>query len=146
MMKKNAPNVRQPQNPEFDSFQDGLADLRGILSRSAAVEEPRGYQEDYPEANQRERGHPQEQRDRYPQDGASPFLADDAYAFDQEPEPYEFSSQSFELWPLRRKSSVSLRILLGVLAAAGLAIMFALFTSDATRTIIANAKEAIGGS
>lgn len=148
MMKKNAPNVRQPQNPELDSFEDGLADLRGILSRSAAAQEPRGYQEDYQNdaPYQRERVDQQEERDRYRQDGESPFLSDDAYEYDQEPEPYEFSSQPFQLWPLRRKSSVSLRILLGVLAAAGVAMMFALFTSDATRAIIANAKEAIGGS
>jgi hypothetical protein len=63
------------------------------------------------------------------------FLADEAY--DQE---YP------ENWLLKRKSSLSLRILVGVLIAAGAAVLFALATSDTTRAVIANAKTSIGGA
>jgi hypothetical protein len=50
-----------------------------------------------------------------------------------------------ENWLLKRKSSLSLRILVGVLIAAGAAVLFALVTSDTTRALIANAKTSIGG-
>jgi len=166
MMKKNAPNVR-PADPEYDSFENGLADLRGILNRSAAAaEEPRDYPRDdpYQDKNQRYRA----ENDRHPQDrfypgeeddgdlrdhgyasqnAASPYPTSGAYGYPDEGEPYEEEYESqplkYDDWPLRRKSSVSLRILLGVVAAAAVAVLFALFTSDATRAIIANAKEAI---
>jgi hypothetical protein len=166
MMKKNAPNVR-PADPGYDSFENGLADLRGILNRSAAAdEEPRDYPrgDPYQGKNQRYR----DENDRRPQDrsysgeeddgdlrnrgyagqhGASPYPTSGAYGYPDEGEPYEEDYESeplrYDGWPLRRKSSVSLRILLGVVAAAAVAVLFALFTSDATRAIIANAKEAI---
>jgi hypothetical protein len=58
--------------------------------------------------------------------------------YDDEPDPREFIN------PLRkRRPAVSLRILLGVSAAAAVAILFALFSSDATRDIIVNAKDSI---
>jgi hypothetical protein len=166
MMKKNAPNVR-PADPGYDSFENGLADLRGILNRSAAAaEEPRDYPQDapYQNKNQRYRGdnehgpqdrfYPGEEddgdlRDRFytGQNAASPYPTSEAYGYPDEGDPYdeEYESQPlrYDGWPLRRKSSVSLKILLGVVAAAAVAVLFALFTSDATRAIIANAKEAI---
>jgi hypothetical protein len=176
MMKKNTPNVRPP-NPDHDPFEDGLADLRGILNRSAAAaEDPRDYpqdnpyqdendryrQERYQQANERHpqgRVYPQEEQgrlydreegDRYLQESnyggqnpGSAYPTSGAFGYPDEGEPYEYEQQPLDDWPLRRKSSVSLRILLGVIAAAAVAVLFALFTSDATRTIIANAKEAI---
>jgi TPR repeat protein len=50
--------------------------------------------------------------------------------------------------PLRkdRRRSVSARILAGVLATAAAAILFAMFSSDATRDIIVNAKASIAAS
>ena len=60
------------------------------------------------------------------------FLSD----YDGEPDPSEYMP------PARkdRRLSVSSRILAGVLAAAAIAVLVALFSSDATRDIIANAK------
>ena len=183
MMKKNMPNARSP-DPGYDSFEDGLADLRGILNRSAA-EDPRdypqrGYPQDdsYQEANDRfqdedhrqpqDRFYGREEDDRYPQDrgqergqernrerghdrpnAGSPYPTSGAFGYpEDEDDPYDYESQplKYDVWPLRRRSSVSLRILLGVIVAAAVAVLFALFTSDATRAIIANAKEAIGGA
>jgi len=59
--------------------------------------------------------------------------------YDGEPDPSEYMT------PLRedRRYSVSSRILAGVLAAAAVAILFAMFSSDATRDIIVNAKASI---
>jgi hypothetical protein len=68
-------------------------------------------------------------------DSVPGFLSDETY--DQE---YP------ENWLLRRKSSLSLRILVGVLLAAGAAVLFALVTSDTTRAVIANAKTSLGGA
>jgi hypothetical protein len=178
MMKKNTPNVRPDSG--HDSFEDGLADLRGILNRSAAEDArdypPRGYPQDdsYQEANDRfqeedsrqpqDRFYTREEDDRYPQqrgqergqergygrqNAGSPYPTSDAFGYpEEEDEPYDYESQppKYDAWPLRRRSSVSLRILLGVIVAAAIAVLFALFTSDATRAIIANAKEAIGGT
>ncbi len=49
--------------------------------------------------------------------------------------------------PLKdRRRSVSARILAGVLATAAVAILFAMFSSDATRDIIVNAKASIAAS
>jgi hypothetical protein len=70
--------------------------------------------------------------DSYPEDPVPLFLSD----YDGEPDPSEYM-------PALRKDrrfSVSSRILAGVLAAAAMAILFALFSSDATRDIVANAK------
>src|ERR1700687_1805851 len=73
--------------------------------------------------------------DSYPDDSVPLFLSD----YDGEPDPSEYM-------PALRKDrrfSVSSRILAGVLAAAAIAILFALFSSDATRDIVANAKAAM---
>lgn len=51
-----------------------------------------------------------------------------------------------EHWPAReRRTPLSSRILLAVVAAAGVAVLFALVTSDATRDLIATAKASIIG-
>jgi TPR repeat protein len=55
---------------------------------------------------------------------------------DGEPQPNEY------MVPPRR-TSISSRILAGVLAAAAVAILFALFSSDATRDLVVNAKASI---
>lgn len=61
---------------------------------------------------------------------------------------HEIDSTHFEdQWPARaRRTSVSSRILLAVVAAAGVAVLFALVTSDATRDLIASAKASIIGA
>ena len=66
------------------------------------------------------------------------FLSD----YDGEPDPSEYKP------PLRkdRRYSISSRLLAGVLAAAAVAILFAMFSSDATRDIIVNAKASIAAS
>jgi TPR repeat protein len=70
----------------------------------------------------------------HPDDSVPLFLSD----YDGEPDPSEF------ITPLRkRRASISLRLLAGVSAAAAVAILFALFSSDATRDIIVNAKASI---
>lgn len=68
-------------------------------------------------------------------DSVPAFLSDESYEDDYP-----------ENWLLKRKSSLSLRILVGVLVAAGVAVLFALVTSDTTRAVIANAKTSIGGA
>jgi hypothetical protein len=62
------------------------------------------------------------------------FLSDP----DGEPDPEEFAN------PLRpRRASISLRILMGVVAASGVAVLFAWFTSDATRDVLVSAKASL---
>ena len=69
------------------------------------------------------------------------FLSE--YESGNEIESTEFEEQ----WPARaRRTSISSRILLAVVAAAGVAVLFALVTSDATRDLIASAKASIIGS
>jgi TPR repeat protein len=76
--------------------------------------------------------------DSRPEDPVPLFLSD----YDGEPDPSEYMA------PLRkdRRLSVSSRILAGVLATAAVAIVFAMFSSDATRDIIVNAKASIAAS
>jgi len=71
-------------------------------------------------------------RDSYPDDAVPLFLSD----YDGEPDPSEYMA------PVRknRGSYISSRILAAVSASAALAILVALFSSDAARDIIANAK------
>jgi hypothetical protein len=75
------------------------------------------------------------QNDYAPDHSVPLFLTDP----DGEPDPQEF------ITPLRksRAASVSSKILLAVVAAAGAATLFAWFSSDATRDIIVNAKASI---
>ena len=76
--------------------------------------------------------------DAYPEDSVPLFLSDQ----NGEPDPSEY------LNPMRkkRKGSVSSLILVSVLAAAAAAVLFALFSSDATRDIAANFKASISRS
>ncbi len=76
--------------------------------------------------------------DSHAEDPVPLFLSD----YDGEPDPSEY------ITPLRkdRRLSVSSRILAGVLATAAVAILFAMFSSDATRDIIVNAKASIAAS
>jgi hypothetical protein len=71
-------------------------------------------------------------RTDYPEDSVPLFLSD----YEGEPDPSEYTT------PLRkvRRLSLSSRILAGVVAAAAIAVLFAMFSSDAARDIIANAK------
>jgi TPR repeat protein len=71
--------------------------------------------------------------DSPPENSVPLFLSD----YDGEPDPGEF------ITPLRKRSSISSRILAGVSAAAAVAMGFALLSSDATRDIIVNAKASI---
>ena len=69
------------------------------------------------------------------EDPVPAFLSD----YDGVPDPNEYVT------PLRkdRRRSVSARILVGVLVIAAAAVLFAMFSSDATRNIIANATASI---
>ena len=76
--------------------------------------------------------------DSRPEDPVPLFLSD----YDGEPDPSEYMAR------LRkdRRFSVSSRILAGLLATAAVATLFAMFSSDATRDIIVNAKASIAAS
>jgi hypothetical protein len=71
----------------------------------------------------------------HPENSVPLFLSD----YDGEPDPSEY------IHPLRRKrrSSISSRVLAGVCAAAATAILFALFSSDATRDLLVEAEASI---
>src|SRR4030081_972859 len=72
--------------------------------------------------------------DSHSEESVPLFLSD----YDGEPDPSEYMP------PLpRRRASVSLRLLAGVSAAAAVAVLFALFSSDSTRDIIVNAKASL---
>jgi hypothetical protein len=72
--------------------------------------------------------------DFHREDSVPLFLSD----YDGEPDPSEY------LPPLpRQKASISLRILAGVSATAAVAILFALFSSDATRDVIVSLRASI---
>jgi hypothetical protein len=76
--------------------------------------------------------------DSHKEDRVPAFL----YDHDGEPDPSEYVT------PLRNdgRRSVSARILAGILATAAAAILFAMYSSDATRAFIANAKASIAAS
>src|SRR5260370_41692233 len=75
----------------------------------------------------------QSARTVYPEDSVPLFLSD----YDDEPDPSEY------ITPVQngRGSYISSRILAGVSATAAMAILVAVFSSDAARDIIANAKD-----
>ena len=75
-----------------------------------------------------------EYADYDPDEPVPPFLSDGSY-----------DQQYSERLLMKRRSTISLRILVGVLVAAGAAVLFALLTSDTTRAVIANAKTSISG-
>ena len=72
------------------------------------------------------------------EDSVPAFLSE----YDREPDPSEYVTA------LRKDGgrSVSARILVGVLMIAAAAILFAMFSSDATRNIVVNAKASIAAS
>src|SRR5215216_608061 len=76
--------------------------------------------------------------DSHTEDPVPGFLSD----YDGEPDPSEYVT------PLRKdgRRSVSARILAGILVTAAAAILFAMFSSDATRAFIVNAKASIAAS
>jgi TPR repeat protein len=75
-------------------------------------------------------------RDDYPANEPTPLFLSDYD--EEEPDPGEFIN------PLRKKkASISFRILLGVSAAAAIAMLFALFSSDDMRAIMTDAKVSI---
>src|SRR3954447_16983669 len=80
-------------------------------------------------------------QDHYPsEESMLMFLSE--YESGNQIDSTEFEDQ----WPARtRRVSISSRILLAVVAAAGIAVLFALVTSDATRDLIATAKASIIG-
>jgi hypothetical protein len=108
--------------------------------RSFAPEQD-GYEEDYTDANPQPAPYKfgRSARDEYPAEPNIPLFLSDP---DGEPEPEEFVA------PLRRRgmASVSSKILMAVVAASGVAMLFAWFSSDATRDIIVNAKASIAAS
>ena len=74
-------------------------------------------------------------RNSPPEESVPLFLSD----YDGEPDPSEYMP------PLRRRrASISLRLLAGVSAAAAVAVLFALFSSDAMRDVV-NVKASVAG-
>jgi TPR repeat protein len=71
-------------------------------------------------------------RTDYPEDSVPLFLSD----YDDEPDPGEYMPALRK----KRRASIASRILAGVVASAAIAVLLALFSSDAARDIIANAK------
>lgn len=100
-----------------------------------------GYDEDFADTNPQPAPYKfgRSARDGYPAEPSVPLFLSDP---DGEPEPEEFVA------PLRRRgmASVSSKILMAVVAASGVAMLFAWFSSDATRDIIINAKASIAAS
>lgn len=100
-----------------------------------------GYDEDFTDTNPQPAPYKfgRSARDEYPAEPSVPLFLSDP---DGEPEPEEFVA------PLRRRgmASVSSKILMAVVAASGVAMLFAWFSSDATRDIIVNAKASIAAS
>lgn len=134
----------------------------GRRSESSRYLQPNRYPESrrYPDADPHP--HPEETRRSAATRQAAPGRHADRYRTDDDDLDYEdddendsvpaflsdeaYDQEHPENWLLRRKSSLSLRILVGVLMAAGAAVLFALVTSDTTRAVIANAKTSFGGA
>ncbi len=110
---------RTPTNPEFDHLSDDSSPERSSNYRFG-----------------------RSTQDSYPIDESMPMFLSD-YESGHSIESAQFEHQ----WPERtRRTSLSTRILLAVVAAAGVAMLFALVTSDATRELIATAKASIIGA
>ena len=77
-------------------------------------------------------------RNNFQSEPAPLFLSD----YDGEPDPSEFAPNLRS----NRKATVSFRILAGVLAASAAALLVTLFSSDATRGLIVNAKASINAA
>jgi TPR repeat protein len=78
-------------------------------------------------------------RDSYTAEPSVPMFLSDP---DSDPDPEEFAA------PLRKRgmASVSSKILMAVVAASGVAMLFAWFSSDATRDMIVDAKASIAAA
>ncbi len=112
-------NNRTPSEPDFRPFPDELPQER-----------PPNYR--FGRSTQ----------DNYPNDESMPMFLSE-YESGNQIDSTHFEDQ----WPARtRRVSISSRILLAVVAAAGVAVLFALVTSDATRDLIASAKASIIGA
>jgi hypothetical protein len=109
------------QDPDFDGYNEDITG-RGARSGGRSYSFGRTARQDFGE-----------------DESAPLFLSDseDEYTLDQDD-----GSDPWETPGLLRKnkSSVSLKILMGVLAASAVAMLFALFTSDAMRDAIDSAK------
>ncbi|WP_245286852.1 hypothetical protein [Bradyrhizobium sp. Tv2a-2] len=99
-----------------------------------------GYDEDLTDTNTQSAAYKfgRSARDEYTAEPSIPLFLSDP---DGEPEPEEFVPAR-----KRRMASVSSKILMAVVAASGVAMLFAWFSSDATRDIIVNAKASIAAS
>src|SRR5215471_11004358 len=109
------------QDPDFEGYNEDISG-RGARSGARSYSFGRTARQDFGE-----------------DESAPLFLSDsdDEYAFDQDGGQDPWESPGL----LRKnKSSVSLKILMGVLAASAVAMLFALFTSDAMRDAIDSAK------
>jgi hypothetical protein len=112
-MVEQTPHYRS-YDPDIDAYDENTADQRAVPYRLRHLA----------------------RTDPYPEDSVPLFLSDS----DGEPDPSEYEY----ITPSRKaRASTSSRILAGVSAAAAVAILFALFSSDATRAIIVNAKASI---
>ena len=100
----------RPYDPDIEEYRENLSDRRVV---------PYKLEQSY-------------RTDSNSQDSIPLFLSD----YDGEPDPSEYMT------PVRkdRRLSVSSRILAAVLASAAVAILVAMFSSDATRDLIVNAK------
>jgi hypothetical protein len=100
----------RPYGPDIEEYRENLSDRRVV---------PYKLEQSY-------------RTDSNSQDSIPLFLSD----YDGEPDPSEYMA------PVRkdRRLSVSSRILAAVLASAAVAILVAMFSSDATRDLIVNAK------
>lgn len=124
---------RYPESRRYPDAEPHPEDTRRLPADRQAAPDRTGRQADRYRTDDDDFDYEDEDDDE--NDSVPAFLSDEAY--DQE---YP------ENWLLKRKSSLSLRILVGVLIAAGAAVLFALVTSDTTRAVIANAKTSFGGA
>jgi hypothetical protein len=107
-----------PQDPDFTSHNDGYNQNLGATRKRSYV------------------------FGRSAKDDSVPLFLSDP---DGEPEPSEYDYDFEESEAPPRRMSVSLKILMAVVAAAGVAMIFAMATSDATRDVIVSAKASISG-
>jgi hypothetical protein len=116
-MVEQRPRFRSSQDPDLDGFGE---DITGRRTRPYAF--GRTARSDFGE-----------------EDSAPLFLSEqeDEFLPDQDGDPDQWESSN--LVP-KSRSSVSLKILMGVLAASAVAMLFALFTSDAMRDALDSAK------
>jgi len=116
-MVEQRPRFRSSQDPDLDGFGE---DITGRRARPYAF--GRTARSDFGE-----------------EDSAPIFLSEqeDEFLPDDDGDPDQWDSPN--LVP-KSRSSVSLKILMGVLAASAVAMLFALFTSDAMRDALDSAK------